>query len=138
MGSRNGGTRNFRMMKFGTPPAVGGPGSTSTKPGFAGVGVPSGLRNAATPPPSAGATAPPLSGSRSYQGRGRSRSLSLPMSPGVDSGGGGAFSPVGSSSAGGSAGGPGAGAGHSAAGGVRGGGAGGGSPGGRGGGPRIG
>src|SRR3954453_15199686 len=44
MESRKGGTRNLRMMKLGTPVAVDGPGSTSVKPGFEVVGVPSALR----------------------------------------------------------------------------------------------
>ena len=35
------------MMKFGTPVAVDGPGSTSMKPGFSGSGEPSGLRSGA-------------------------------------------------------------------------------------------
>src|SRR5215216_1004130 len=45
MESRKGGTRNLRMMKLGTPVAVEGPGRTSVKLGFDGVGVPSGLRS---------------------------------------------------------------------------------------------
>src|SRR5919108_1394008 len=67
MGSRKTGTRNFRMMKFGTPDLVDGPGSASTKPGLLEVGVPSGLRSGfrrrclrLLPPRSAGALTPPV------------------------------------------------------------------------------